>query len=148
MKKLLQYLKEKLWFPELKLGLAIALNLVIIGLISIYIDEVCKSPFKPIILLFIFISIILLYISLIWTNYERKRFSLITVPHERQCEEGSFRALIVALSKNSITDVIVESASDGDNQAGIKNFLYIQIKIKTVKGIIRHPSELSISLIN
>ncbi|MHB1645880.1 MAG: hypothetical protein ACYCSW_05145 [bacterium] len=39
MKKLLQYLKEKLWFPELKLGLAIALNLVIIGLISIYLHN-------------------------------------------------------------------------------------------------------------
>lgn len=66
------------------------------------------------------------YISLIWTNYQRKRFSFITVPHERECK-SSFRSLIVTLSNNSITDVVVESASGVECPAKEK-MLYIKYK--------------------
>ena len=117
--------------PGAKLGYAIATNLVFIGLVSIYIDKFIRSCFIPsgtplTELIWLLSYAALLILSMAWTNYERKRFSTIEIPHEHECEEGYYRALIIALSTNNknIEDITIK---DNDEE----RTLYIKIKEET-----------------
>lgn len=120
------------WLP---LALAISSTLIVIGMISVYFNKILEYVLKAaakglfnfnnssfIFIAKIIVSLILLILLLKWTNKERKKFSYIAIPEERDLEEGSIEALILPISKpNTINNVQIE------NDGGLKK-LTIQYK--------------------
>ena len=98
----------------LRLAVAISASLIFIGMLSIYINDLLKPEFNLWLVVRTFIAIILLLGSLYWTNYERKKFSSISIPVERDLglQERTFEALIMPLSVNQLrADIITPSNS-------------------------------------
>lgn len=120
---LMEYkIKKSEKYAWLRLAVAISLSLIFIGMLSIYINDFLKPELNLWLIARIFIAIMLLLGSLFWTNYERKKFSSIAIPVERDLDrqERTFEALIIPLSYNQAINTVSIISSNSNETLNIE----------------------------
>lgn len=116
-------IKKREKYAWLRLAVAISLSLIFIGMLSVYLDDFLKPELNLWLIARTLIAVILLFSSLFWTNYERKKFSLITIPIERDLalNERTFEVLIMPLSLHKSIKTVSITPSDSNEILNINN---------------------------